>query len=157
MTDSEVKALWGKKRPISFIINSNGCFLCTSHRNMKGRGPYSYPQVKIKGKQRNLSRVIYEMIYGPIPPGMVVRHKCDTPLCINPAHLELGTTADNVADKVARNRQAKGSQIGASRLTEAQIVEIRSSEMPAVELAEKLKVHPATVWRVRQGVIWKHV
>lgn len=162
MVGRGLKFLWdkrwnGKRKPISFTINSNGCFLCTSHKNLKGRGPNSYPQIKIKRRPKNLSRVIYEIVYGPIPVGMMVRHKCDTPLCINPKHLELGTNADNVADMVARDRQAKGSKSGVSRLTEAQAGEDKSSPLRAEDMAEKLGVHPATIWRIRQGVTWKHI
>jgi len=49
-------------------------------------------------------RVIWAEANGSIPAGMFVLHKCDTPPCINLEHLYLGTHADNMADKVARNR-----------------------------------------------------
>lgn len=49
-------------------------------------------------------RVSYAMHNGPIPPGMVVMHSCDNPGCVNPAHLSVGTQADNMADKTKKGR-----------------------------------------------------
>ncbi len=51
-------------------------------------------------------RVAWELTYGPIPNGLGVLHKCDTPPCINPAHLFLGTQADNNRDMSSKGRNA---------------------------------------------------
>ena len=53
-------------------------------------------------------RVAYEKAHGPIARGMVVRHRCDNPPCVNPAHLELGTQADNMRDMAVRGRASSG-------------------------------------------------
>lgn len=52
-------------------------------------------------------RFVWELLRGPIPQGLQVLHRCDNRLCCNPDHLFLGTNLDNVADKVAKNRQAR--------------------------------------------------
>src|SRR5262245_28096091 len=76
-------------------------------------------------------RVAYEAAYGPITPATLsVLHRCDARLCCNPAHLFLGTRADNVADMWRKGRQQdytrmpKGAQVGTSKLTEAQVLEM---------------------------------
>lgn len=48
-------------------------------------------------------RVAWELVNGPIPAGMVLRHRCHNPRCVNPAHLLPGTQGDNARDRYARN------------------------------------------------------
>jgi DNA-binding transcriptional regulator YiaG len=107
--------------------------------------------------QWNLSRWIWTIERGEIPDGLVVRHKCDEPSCINIEHLELGTTADNSTDKVQRNRQTKGEDVVISVLTEHQVVEIRKSNNTIAEIAREYGVSYSTVRAVITGETWKHI
>lgn len=63
-----------------------------------------YGVFRRKGRNYYVHRVIYEAAYGPIPPGLLVRHTCDVRNCYNPLHLLVGTVADNSRDMVERGR-----------------------------------------------------
>ena len=63
-------------------------------------------------------RVAWSLANGPIPDDMIVRHRCDNPICVRPSHLELGTQADNQRDKAVRRRGSRskaGFPYGVSR------------------------------------------
>lgn len=92
-----------------------------------GKFPAGYGAVRF-GKQRHAHRAAYEDAHGVgCADGLVVRHRCDVRACVNPSHLELGSQADNMRDKVDRGRQAKGSENGSAKLHEDAVHAIRSS------------------------------
>lgn len=83
-----------------FIPEPNtGCWLWTG--SMDGHG---YGQIRDKRKNRAAHRVSMELAGVTIDDGKIVRHKCDTPACVNPDHLIVGTMAENTADMVSRGR-----------------------------------------------------
>lgn len=89
---------------------------------------------------------------GAIPPGQVVRHKCDNPPCINPNHLELGAMVDNVTDMVHRRRAANGERMTGFKLTDSDVVEIRhvfaTKGTSKAELARRYGVSRTLIRRV---------
>lgn len=86
----------------------NGCWVWTGQTHGFGYGYVRGPDLK-KARAHRLS---YEMAKGAIPDGFVVRHMCDNPSCVNPAHLEVGTMADNIQDRDRRGRTAIGDRHG---------------------------------------------
>lgn len=95
-------------------------------------------------------RYSWELAYGPLPPGALVLHRCDTPACVRPDHLFSGTVADNIADKVQKGRQQRGERAGGARLTNAQAAALRAdaSGMTGVQLSDKYGISRASVSRI---------
>lgn len=96
---------WRKNaKKLDFAINADGCFLPTNHTNRIIKGDYETTRVRRYGKDMLLHRWVYEEMFGPIPDGMVLLHKCDNSLCINPEHLQVGTQKENVHDMIDKGR-----------------------------------------------------
>ncbi len=81
-----------------------GHWLWVGSTDKDGYGGIQQPLKNGGQKYKPAHIMAYELYKGPVPKGMVVMHMCDTPKCVNPAHLKLGTTASNIADKVRKNR-----------------------------------------------------
>ena len=86
-------------------------------------GVGGYGRRYVRGVQRSAHRATWKEAHGPIPDGMCVLHRCDNPPCDELLHLFLGTQADNMADKVAKGRQAHTK--GAAKITVVVAREIR--------------------------------
>lgn len=82
---------------------SNECWGWSGAKDNKGYGIVSNRNGRNKSPEK-AHRISYEITYGEIPIGQVVRHKCDNPECTNPSHLELGTQKENMQDCSLRGR-----------------------------------------------------
>jgi hypothetical protein len=124
--------------------------------------PTGYGQVQSTFQRqyshRYAHRLSYELFVGSIPAGMKVCHRCDNPPCVNPNHLFVGTDADNHRDKVNKDRHSRGESHGASKLTDDIVKALREGTIkPSTMLARELGVTPSQLYRVRNGVYWKHL
>jgi len=145
------------KKDIAFVIDKNGCFICTSH-SVTGIGNHYYPCISHHSRRIRISRFIYKKCIGEIPNGKIVMHICDNTLCINPLHLRLGTSKDNSIDMVSKNRQANGERQGASKLTKDQVKEILNDRSSTCKkLGIKYNISASAINRIRLRRTWKHV
>lgn len=96
---------------------------------------------------------------GPLNDEQHVLHRCDTPACVNPDHLFLGTNADNVADRCIKGRSARirGSQQGRSKLTEDDAAVIFLDPRPYAEIAKDFAISKGPVAAIKAGKLWTHV
>jgi hypothetical protein len=116
------------------------------------------------GKTVLAHRLSYEIHKGPIPPGLVVMHSCDNPGCVNPAHLKVGTTAENIKEaydkgrKVCQPPHKQGEAHGAATITEQTVREIRSEQGKTIrQIARERGLSESLVARVRHRKTWRHI
>lgn len=98
---------------------------------MACRNRHGYGKVGVGGISVTAHRAVWELANGPIPAGLHVLHRCDNPPCVNPAHLFLGTNADNVEDKVRKGRSCAGERSGRYRHGRRVGVWARSKQLAA--------------------------
>ena len=135
-----------------------GCWLWQA--SFAGKG---YGQIRVPGTRRNVyaHRLSYELYKGPIPPGAQLLHSCDTPACVNPAHLSIGSCKDNLQDMKAKGRHLYGERNDQAKLMYAQIEAIKvllvESNLSQSEIARRFGVHQTIVSRIKRGERWAHV
>ncbi len=81
------------------VEKTETCWLWTGRLDKLG-----YGDIRAHGRRQRAHRVSWQFAHGAIPDGMFVCHRCDTPPCVNPAHLFVGSAADNNRDMAAKGR-----------------------------------------------------
>lgn len=126
---------------------------CWPWRLSTARG---YGQVWIDGRNRKASHVAL-ILSGQPRTDRNALHSCDNPICCNPAHLSWGTQAKNRRESAERGRAARGERVSTARLTERDVLSIRSSPVSPEELARTYGVAQSTVYAVLRRRTWRHV
>lgn len=154
MIDEKWKArFWSKVRKAS----GDDCWLWTASAAGKG-----YGQIKVPGTRRQeyAHRLSYRIHFGDIPDGMMVCHKCDTPLCVRPDHLFLGDAAVNLGDMAAKDRHLYGERNTEHRLVEAEvnrIFDLADLGWTQGRIAKEVGTGQMNVCRILRGERWRHV
>lgn len=120
---------------------NSGCWLWTGAIRGDGYGNFTY-----QGRNHGAHRVSWAFHHGPIPEGQNVCHKCDTPLCVNPDHLFLGSRSDNM-----RDMSKKGRGVNFSTLPPDTVDRIVNDKRPYSVIAKEMKVPRETVKEIRLG------
>ena len=152
-----------RKNYIAFA-GPDECWLWTGLLNPKG-----YGRVFHQGKMQQTHRIAFEEVNGKGSAyGLLVRHTCDVPACLNPAHLLSGTAADNSRDMVERGRwrrytSSKGEANPSAKLTADDAAAIRAAYVPRkpgfsqYALARQYGVSQCAIGRIINKKNWTHV
>lgn len=133
---------------------------CWGWRGSKGKNGYSY--LGVSGQSRLAHRLSYELHVGHIPTGVFVCHHCDNPGCCNPAHLFLGTQADNMKDCATKGRTRRTPTIQGeghyrAKVTQADVRDIRTSSASQSDLARKYGLSRSSIAAIKTRKSWKSV
>ncbi len=106
-----------------------------------------YGTTHLRGEVWKTHRLAWTLTYGPIPDGLLVCHRCDNRGCCNPAHLFLGTPADNSVDMAN-----KGRSLGGLRHLQAKPIEVDGIRLTQKDWAKRLGATESVVrMRIRRG------
>lgn len=145
------KRFWSKVQ----ITDLFSCWTWVACRNKDG-----YGIMQINNKSTLAHRTAWELCNGPIPARTCVLHKCDNRSCINPSHLFLGSQQDNITDMMNKGRHvaSKGEHSGVSKLTEKDVLAIRSLKQQRItneSIAAKFGISQSTVYKIASRATWK--
>jgi hypothetical protein len=104
-------------------------------------------------------RFSYFHFNGDFNRRLCVLHRCDNTFCVNPDHLFLGTQLDNITDRhnKGRNNKPKGVLNKKAKLSETDVLQIRSLPNPAGEVSKMFSISKELVWKIRAKRLWNHI
>ncbi len=158
ITQKDILRFWSKANKTD---SNEDCWNWKTGKDRDGYGRFW-----IDGDTLPASRVSWMISKGDIPGPidrypLFVCHKCDNPSCVNPNHLFLGTTRDNVSDMMLKGRQLSGENNGSSVLTAEKVIEIRrlNKELGFGKrrIAKMFNIGASTVQHILQGRTWAHL
>ncbi|HET9285413.1 MAG TPA: HNH endonuclease [Candidatus Angelobacter sp.] len=134
----------------------SGCWIWNGLIRLDG-----YGATRFEGREQGAHRAAWKLFRGKIPQGMMVCHKCDVRACVNPAHLFLGTAAENARDMSVKGRNRRGEKHGSAKLTRVQVRQIKAmlaeDRMYMSEIAREFGVSETTIRAIKTGKTWKEI
>lgn len=132
------------------VDKTGECWLWTGVLNDRGYGVFGGDRAH---------RISWRLANGPIPVDLCVLHRCDTPACIRPDHLFLGTKGDNNRDRSAKGRNApqRGDHNNGRKLDSDAVTSIRvliAERVPQQEIARRFSVSRTTISAIATGRSW---
>ena len=145
-----------KAKPFDYYVKkTDTCWLWKGRKSRDGYGKF-----RIKGKEIRAHRFSYEQEYGVIPKGLFVCHHCDTPNCVRPEHLFLGSAKDNNLDKIIKGRhrwrRIPGRTWSKINQEEAELIrELYSTKaFSQLKIAKNFNISQQLVSRIIVNQVW---
>jgi len=151
-TAALIARFWSK---VVRTSDPDGCWLWGDSCNAGGYGHFT-----LRGRWYRAHRVMYELVFGPIPQGKVVCHRCGVRSCVRPSHLFVGSQRDNIRDAVGKGRAARGELNGQAKLTAADVRRIRTmlaAGRRQSDIASLFGVRRTEISRIATGSRWAHI
>jgi hypothetical protein len=156
MQEKEIVLIGKNRKNIRYFINDGGCWICTSHAYDKDGYPlFTHPKTK---KLIHIHRYMYEQKFGNLK-SFYCCHTCDTPACINPDHLFLGTPKDNAIDCLIKGRHTdkRGEKHHLAKLTSDNVLAIRKDTRGYNKIALEYNVSWACIYGIKKKTRWGHL
>jgi hypothetical protein len=152
LSDDDIATFWIRVQ----INGPDECWPWTAGKTGAGYGAFW-----LSGKVLQAHRIAYALTHGPIPDGVIIRHKvCDNPPCVNPKHLAPGSHADNKADSTAQNRHLHGERHPMTPLTAADVIALREAHVAGArpgDLARQYGISATAIINILKGRTWRSV
>lgn len=144
----------------SKVRKTDTCWLWLAQLNTQGYGVFHYHRrghPAYRSPQIYAHRLSWMFENGQFPEGLEIIHKCDTPACINPDHLTIGTHGENMRDMVYKKRHQYGENHALAKLNVDVIRQIRNDPRSSRKAAPDYRIAASTIRGIRNGRHWKHV
>lgn len=148
ITRSAEERFWEK------VDKSKECWMWKANtKKRSGYGRFWY-----QGRNVFAHRFSWMLAFGVLDDKKLrVLHKCDTPGCVNPQHLFLGTDTENIADRDSKGRMAWGERNGNRKLTAEQVLQIRDGSDSVGAVAHRFQIDRTQVYNIRKRKQWAHL
>lgn len=152
ITPGLVERFWSSCEPIPYA----GCWIWKGSTSSDGYGQFHVG----KNKYVRAHRLAFRIDRCHLDEELLVCHSCDTPRCVNPAHLWQGTMQDNHDDREAKGHTARGETGGMTKLTQVQVLQIRqllAAGHTQENIAASFDVTDGSISNIKTGRTWSHI
>ncbi len=132
--------------------SQDACWLWTGNTDDDG-----YGSLRVGDTQVRAHRFSYELHFSELPADRMVRHSCDNPPCVNPAHLKIGDHIQNMNDRKRSGHYASGENHPMAKITDDEAAEIREMEGTYAFIANHFGVSKSLVAQIKRGKLRRTV